>query len=291
MTVGVRVASAKGLLIFTDMDGSLLDHHDYGFAPAKPLLDWLRTAAVPVIPNTSKTRAELDVLRKAIGSEHPFIVENGAAVFIPQGYFPAQPQGTTAVGDYWVCEMSAPRQHWLDVLAELEAGFAGEFTSFQRQGAQGVAALTGLSPAAAALANQREYSEPVAWLGSPARREEFIAALRERAANPLQGGRFLTLAGDCDKGRALSWLCDAYRGAGYPAPLHAIAIGDSGNDIAMLEAAESALVIRSPAHKFPPLHRTKNTTYSTGYGPAGWAEGVSQWLEAMGVHPAYTEER
>ena len=42
-------------LIFTDLDGSLLDHHSYSFAPAVPLLAELDALGIPVIPITGKT--------------------------------------------------------------------------------------------------------------------------------------------------------------------------------------------------------------------------------------------
>ena len=32
------------LIIFTDLDGSLLDHHDYSWKPAQPWLDKLAAA-------------------------------------------------------------------------------------------------------------------------------------------------------------------------------------------------------------------------------------------------------
>ena len=57
-----------------------------------------------------------------------------------------------------------------------------------------------------------------------------------------------------------------------------LAAGDSGNDVAMLEAAASALVIRSPVHPFPALARDTGVYLSDRCGPAGWAEGVEAWL-------------
>jgi predicted mannosyl-3-phosphoglycerate phosphatase (HAD superfamily) len=58
-----------------------------------------------------------------------------------------------------------------------------------------------------------------------------------------------------------------------------IAIGDSANDCLMLEAATTALLIRSPVHDFPPLARVDGVIRSQLPGPDGWAEGVSQWLQ------------
>lgn len=271
------------LLVFTDLDGSLLDHYTYDCEPARPLLARLEQLGIPVIPASSKTRAEIERLRHSLGNRHPFIVENGAAVFIPPGYFTAQPEGTRERDGYWVRELSAPRSRWLQELAKLEGGFAGEFASFYRAGPAGIAEMTGLSAVEAELANRREYSEPVLWLGSDLRREQFLEALRARGANPLQGGRFISVAGDCDKGRALAWLREIYRAADATARLADLAVGDSGNDIAMLEAAQSALVVRSPVHGYPPVDNSHNVMYSTLFGPAGWAEGVGRWLDATGL--------
>jgi mannosyl-3-phosphoglycerate phosphatase len=275
------VSGPSPLMLFTDLDGSLLDHHSYSFEPARPMLQALEDRGVPVVPTSSKTRAEIEQIRSELGNRHPFIVENGAAVFIPCGYFPRQPEGTVEREGYWVYECSAGRSQWLQLLAGLETGYPGEYEYFYRAGPAGIATMTGLGPAAAELANQREYSEPVQWLGSEARKLDFAVQLSAAGANPLQGGRFLTVAGDCDKGRALAWLREAYRGAWNLKQVHDLAAGDSGNDVAMLEAAQTALVIRSPVHDFPQLKRTEGVIYSTQPGPQGWAEGVERWLESQ----------
>ena len=268
-------------LVFTDLDGSLLDHHDYSFSAALPALEALEGAAIPVIAATSKTRLEVQELRRQLGNHHPFIVENGAAIVIPAGYFPSRPADTLERDGYWVCELGAPRQRWLQLLASLEGAFGGDFEYFARAGVEGIAAMTGLSQEQAARANRREYSEPVQWLGGAARKRDFIAALRAGGATVLQGGRFLTVGGDSDKGRALAWLRAASMQAQGAATCHDLAIGDSGNDCAMLEAAATALLVRSPAHDFPVLKRRSGVIRSSAYGPAGWAEGVARWLRQL----------
>lgn len=265
-------------LVFSDLDGSLLDHHTYSYLDAQPQLHHLDHLRIPMIPATSKTRAEIQHLRTALGNDGPFIVENGAAVFIPEGYFEGQPPDTVTRDGFWVREIAAPRAQWLELLEELSDSFAEEFDYFFRAGTAGIMRMTNLPEARAEESNRREYSEPVKWLGTDERRAEFVATLQQRGACVLAGGRFLAVSGDCDKGRALLWLREIYRQSRPGQSCHDLAIGDSANDIGMLQAAETALVVRSPVHDFPPLQRSEGVIYSTGYGPAGWAEGVMRWL-------------
>ncbi|PLW81674.1 mannosyl-3-phosphoglycerate phosphatase [Kineobactrum sediminis] len=267
------------LLVFSDLDGSLLDHHSYDFDAALGQLEALDRAGIPLILATSKTRAEIEPLRRRLGNCHPFIAENGAAVFVPEGYFPVTPEDTLRRFGYCVRTFAAPRDYWLTLLDEVGCRFPGEFIGFQAAGVDGIATMTGLDATAAAGANQRDYSEPVRWLGSEARRQEFVAALVDAGARVQQGGRFMAVSGDCDKGQALRWLRNVFL-AQHPARVvHDLAIGDSGNDRDMLEVAETALLIRSPVHPFPALQRKEGVWHSEAMGPGGWAEGVERWLQ------------
>ena len=73
-------------IIFTDLDGTLLDHDTYSWKPAESALKLARKMNIPVIFCTSKTRAEVEIYRKSIGNKHPFIAESGEAIFIPVSY-------------------------------------------------------------------------------------------------------------------------------------------------------------------------------------------------------------
>ena len=270
-------------LIFTDLDGSLLDHHSYSFKPAAKMLEELERRGIPVIPITSKTMAELLPLRRQLKSAHPFIIENGAAVYIPRNYFSQQPKSSKISGDFWVIENSVSRKTWLELLHDNSDEFSGEYQTFdsvfKQQGVEGIAELTGLSSNMAGLANQREFSEPVHWTGTTARKKRFIQKLQSQGATVLQGGRFLSIGGDIDKGRALLQLQNLYLQQAQQSSCETLAIGDSGNDISMLEQASSALIIKSDNHSPPELTRSTNTSISRKTGPEGWALGVTNWLK------------
>ncbi len=272
-------------IVFTDLDGSLLDHYSYSFADALPMIEALERLHIPLILVSSKTRAEMLELRAALGNTHPFIVENGAAVYVPRASFPTQPPDTVIQDDCWVHAMAPPRSRWIALLAKLANEFPGEFVSFHSAGATGISEMTGLSATAAEAANARCYSEPVKWLGSARREAQFTQCLRDAGASVFRGGRFLSVSGNCDKGTALRWLRAFYQKQSAGEEMDDIAIGDSENDRPMLEAAGTALVIRSPVHEYPQLTRSGSVIHSQSYGPAGWAEGVSQWLHEKGITP------
>jgi mannosyl-3-phosphoglycerate phosphatase family protein len=268
-------------LIATDLDGSLLDHDDYSCEPAKPLLQLLEEMRIPVVFASSKTRAEMLELRAELGNEHPFIVENGAAVLIPQHYFLRTPADVELRDGFWVHELAPPRSHWQPPLDRLRRRFPGVFVDFASAGVEGIAEMTGLPRAKAALANEREYSEPVQWCGSEAQLTEFLAALAVEGAKVLKGGRFYSVAGDCDKGRALLWLRQQYRLAADASTVYDLAIGDGGNDVPMLEVAHQALQIPAHDRPLPALERQSGVIVGQGYGPGAWAWGVQEWLRGL----------
>ena len=64
------------LIVFSDLDGSLLDHDTYDWAPARPALEALRESGIPLVLVSSKTLAELDDYRRQLDLRHPVVAEN-----------------------------------------------------------------------------------------------------------------------------------------------------------------------------------------------------------------------
>ena len=268
-------------IIFSDLDGTLLDHYTYQFSAASETLACLKNADIPVVLNTSKTYAELKIILKQLDLNTPFIVENGAAIYIPVGTFSSQPADTVKVDEYWVKSFCLPRTYWLNLLEEGCTAYAEHFKGFSHLSNQQLAELTGLDESEATRAKQRQFGEPVHWLSDKATKHAFMHHLIDLGANVVQGGRFIHVGGFCDKGQALIWLAEQYRqDQGYES-LTTIALGDGENDIAMLEAADIAVQVRSPVHEFPTLYRQFNTIQTDSYGPKGWAEALQVLLKTQ----------
>lgn len=274
------------LLVFTDLDGTLLDHHTYSFHPALSTFQALQTFTIPCILNTSKTFAELNDLRQSLRHKDPFIVENGAAVYIPKelGLINNGDQdkhGLEDHGHYWLKAFGPHRQTLIDITTPLSSRF--QFKRFSDMTWQDVAELTGLTEQSAKLAMQREFTEPMVWKDSANALNLFRDALKDTDIQVQKGGRFTHLMGkSCDKARAMLWLSEQYA-VFYQSSVTSMALGDGENDIGMLSKADIPVVVRSPVHAPPEIPGRYDAWLTDAYGPEGWAQAVNKALASRGI--------
>lgn len=261
---------AKALIVFSDLDGTLLDHDTYAWDAARPALQRLAALKVPVVLSSSKTAAEMTVLQEAMGLRGlPAIVENGAGV-IGLG------QDDSATDDY---------DRLRAALGDLQADLARGFTGFGDLTDAEVAQMTGLTPDAATRARQRQFSEPGLWSGTQAARERFITALSDRGVHAREGGRFLTLSFGRTKAFGMKQVIDY-----YCAP-ETIALGDAPNDIEMLEAADHGVIIANPhSAPLPALRGEREGLIrrTTAAGPDGWNRAVLDLLDKLNIERRQT---
>lgn len=257
-------------VIFTDLDGTLLDRETYVWEPAVPALDYLRGNHIPLIFVTSKTRAEVEVLRQRLGNAHPFIVENGGAVFIPWGYFPFTiPRAAPRFG-YEVIEWGSPYPALTAVLEAAAQESGCRVRSFHQMTVEQIAAACDLPAEEAALAKQREYDEPFSTL-DPDCDERLLQALEAHGFHTTRGGRFYHVCGNNDKAVALRSLRELFERAN--GRITTIGLGDGWNDLPFLEIVDIPVIIRSPwaEEMVAVLPRALLTEHD---GPRGWNQAI-----------------
>ena len=267
------------ILIFTDMDGTLLDHHNYSFKAALDTLESLKTRNALVIPNTSKTYSELIELRAEIGLDGPFIVENGAALYIPDDYALCNKQGFDHIDGFYVKSFARPRQHFIDLLNHLPQTFMGKFKAFHQMSLEEVAEYTDLPLYAAKQAQARQFGEPIKWLGNNADKHSFIEALKHLGGHVVEGGRFIHFADKTDKAFAMQFFKDLIQNQ-TTKNVVSVALGDGNNDISMLEQADISICIKSPVNPRLTIDKHDNVFYTDLEGPKGWAHSI----QALIIH-------
>ncbi len=233
------------ILIFTDLDGSLLNYGDYSFEEARPSLERIRHAEIPLIMTTSKTRSEVESLQAEMGLREPFIVENGGGVFFPTGYRGFTIAGGRPKSGYTVVQLGAPynriRRFFEQIRTRLQVGIKG----FGDMSAEDITSATGLPPDRVEMARVREFTEPFL-LTSGAD----LSTVKEMAATlglkVTSGGRFHHLIdAHQDKGAAVRLVRDIFhRNAG--SDWLAVGVGDSENDLPMLKEVDIPVLIPNP---------------------------------------------
>jgi mannosyl-3-phosphoglycerate phosphatase family protein len=258
-------------LVVTDLDACLLDEQTYSYDAALPALHALAERGVPLVLCSSKTRAEMLPLARALPATGPFIVENGGAIVVPRGHLPRL-AGRRDSDGYRHVMLGTGRDALVRALAEMAEAAGARVRGFSSMSGADLVALTGLDPEAAERALQREYDEP--FILESGEEERLSRGAAARGLRLTRGGRFHHLLGPVDKGRALRRLLALYAAEGRR--FASVALGDSPNDVSMLQAADRPIVIPRPdGRPHPDLAAAlPEAEVAPEPGPSGWSRAV-----------------
>jgi mannosyl-3-phosphoglycerate phosphatase len=268
------------LIIVTDLDGTLLDHRTYAIEPALRTLDRVKRLGIPLVMCSSKSRAEIEAIRRRLGVGDPFIPENGSAIVAPAGYFEQVPPGAV-VAD--APGPPAPRGPGAEVVGALRDAAAAEHvqvTGFADMTVSEVAADCGLSLLDAQLAKMRQYDEPFRLVGAdPSARSRFLRALKRRGVRVVSGGRYDHATGGADKGQAVGLLRTLFAERGEPVVM--VGLGDGLNDISLLRAVDHPVIVRNDTSGATErlTRKVSGAMVTAASGPDGWAEAVTTLLD------------
>jgi mannosyl-3-phosphoglycerate phosphatase len=259
------------LVIFTDLDGTLLDRDTYSFGPAEPALRMTKIKNIPLVFTSSKTRAEMEIYRKKLENDHPFIPENGGAVFIPKGYFSFPYPYDRGLKEYSVLELGTFYFQIIEVLESIKKETGIRIRGFSDLSEKEISSLCGLSLEEAELAKKREYDEPFLIEGEEKEIEIVKRKIEEKGMNYVWGGRFHHILGKNDKGKAVEILKELYENQFFS--ISTVGIGDSLNDLPMLSAVDHPIFLKEKESVSPSIP-LKNVTCVEGTGPRAWNEAI-----------------
>ncbi|MGJ8674199.1 HAD-IIB family hydrolase [Rubritalea sp.] len=268
--------TTRKILVVTDLDSSLLDE-DYGYAGAMAALGELREHGIPLVLNSSKTYAELRHLAQELEQCYAVVAENGGLVAVHRESVIA-PVGEADAFGYIAQPAGMSRKEILRYAHALRESEGYDFEGFSDWTVEQVIEHTGLSVASAELSMERGTTEPILWHGSEEEWGRFISAMQSHGVKALRGGRFIHLMGPVDKVQGMQKITELYQQAEPHTEWTVVAVGDSANDKAMLEAADIAVVIPhadgprvdpSNSHRIDAVHP----------GSKGWGEAVSKIIK------------
>lgn len=265
-------------IIFTDLDGTLLDRQTYTFEPALSALRILQEKGIPLILSSSKTRDEIELYRAKLGNNHPFISENGGAVFVPKGYFSFPFPYDRESEEYFVLELGVFYPVILEILESIKKETGIKITGFSDLTEEELSSISGLSLGEAEFAKKREYDEPFIIEGGEREIETVRRKIEGKGINYVWGGKFHHILGKNDKGKAVEILKELYENEFFS--ILTLGIGDSLNDIPMLLAVDHPIFLKEKEGISPDIP-SKNLICFEGTGPQAWNEAILNILSEL----------
>ena len=271
-------SETMSLMLFTDLDGTLLDHDDYAYEDAKPALKRIEAENIPLVIVTSKTRQEVKKLQEELGLEEPFIVENGGGIFFPRNYRNFKVGYCEQKNDDCVVQLGRSyddiRRFFLQVKDEFGIKGFGDMDSRE------IINLTGLPRQQARLARQRDFTEPFT-IEEEAKIEQLKALALSEGMKITRGGRFYHLIGvDQDKGRAVEITTNIFK-KNLTEDIVTVGLGDSQNDVPMLKQVDMPVLIPKADGEYEDID-LPNMLKALYPGSLGWNGAVigilDRWL-------------
>lgn len=266
------------IIFFTDLDGTVLDLESYSYEHSLSALNELKKHDIPIIFCSHKTRAEQLVLRKEIGVDDPFIVENGGAIFIPKGYFNFRFDYQKESDDFIVIELGKSYEYIQSTLQKIETSFDVSLRGFSDMSVEEIAIDSGLSYECAKLAKKREYGETLIIQGTKENIERLLKSIENVGLKWTHGGRYFSVTAGNDKGAAVELLMNLFRKKySY---IKAIGVGDSLNDVPMFENVDESFLVQKSGGLWDDIS-VNNMTKIDEVGPKGFQKAVYIVLNAL----------
>ena len=273
------------IILMTDLDGTLLDHDNFGYESVKSFMIELIHAGIKIIPNSSKTSEELEYFCAGFGQRLAYVSENGAALQYLDLLSDSNTdeRSTSKIFGRSVSELTTVWTSKIPIALRNQCLFLDEVDQLMQS------RYLGLTEDALDRAMKRNYSRPFIFKGSD---DDFYLLKKEANKldlNVLRGGRVCNLSGLHDKADSISIVRDLVQPG--EDELVIIGLGDGDNDIGMLSSCDIACVI--PRKNYPPISidktkACKRVIHASQVAPLGWQEAVESAIAFLKIEYRYS---
>ena len=258
------------LIIFTDLDGSLLHRDNFKFDEIKDYVKNLINNGIIIIPNTSKTEKEIQEFMNELGSELPFISENGSSI-----------HGLNLINTNFPNKIILSRdlQELLEIFnskVPKELKNKCKFISDMNKSQQ--INILGLRDNNLKNALDRKHTIPFLFEGNKIEKNKLFKILRSSSLNMHDGGRVLNLGDNTDKVKSMKQVLKIYKKVQNR--IKVIGVGDNFNDLDMLRNCDIPCLVFNDKFKLDQIN-INNLIVSNKPSPEGWADVIKSALAKL----------
>ena len=272
---------ANQLVVVTDIDDSLLEADARALPDERAACEFLAAHGVPLIINSSRTRAEIERLHERLQLVTPFISEHGSALFLPPGCLPVIPERATRTVSGHVIEFGRPYHEVAEAVRLTSRELGVDIVGFADLTIEDAARELGVTDVEAQLAKLREYTELIRIVDeTDSRRSHVFHALRRCGLRCWPTGGHHLVTATRNRADSLLTLKALWRDAcGEP---RIIGVGNSEDDVTWLKYTDVAVIVQNDRNDVIPriLSKLPTALVTPRSGRHGWSDAVFDYVGA-----------
>ena len=258
------------ILLFTDLDGSLLNKKTFDFNAASYLIKDCISKGINIIPNSSKTDLELNEICEDLNIPKIYISENGSCI-----------KGLNFLSNSLNKEISLSRSKEIilkNFIENVDINLRQKCLILENEPLQNQIKILGLPKDKIPKALNRKFSFPFIFEGNENQELQLKTIVKKYGLKIQFGGRVLNLGDEVSKGNAMKTFVSLLSKE-TKKDYVLICVGDNENDFDMLDKCDyPCLVKNGPIKK---INFKNQCIFSTQEAPYGWVEVVNKTLNKI----------
>ena len=258
------------LIIFTDLDGSLLHRETFKFDPIKDYIKDLINNEIIIIPNSSKTEKEIERFNEELGVELPYISENGSSI-----------SGLNLINSNFPNKiiLSREKEELLKIFdLKVPEKIKNKCLLISKLDKKKQEKIFGQKDDRLNDVLNRKYTLPFLFNGEKKDKNRLIKILNSNSLTLQEGGRVSNLCDNVNKIKSMNRVIKILKKTKNK--IKTIAVGDNYNDLDMLKNCDIPCLVFNDQFKLDQIN-IDNLIFSNKPSPEGWADVIKMALAKL----------
>ena len=258
------------VVIFTDLDGSLLHRDNFKFDTIKDYIKSLVNKGIIIIPNSSKNEREIEKFNEELGIELPFISENGSAI-----------HGLNLINQNFPNKIILSREKeelfkiFKTKVPEKLINKCIQISKLKKKEQEKIFGQKGGKLNDVLI---RKYTLPILFNGNNAEKNKLLKILSSNSLTLQEGGRVLNLCDNINKIKSMNRVIKILKKT--EDQIKTIGVGDNYNDLEMLKNCDVPCLVFNDQFKLDKIN-IDNLIFSNKPSPEGWADVIKKALAKL----------
>ena len=257
----------KQIIIFTDLDGTLLNKDTFKFDEIQSYFRKLLLEGIKIIPNTSKTEAELSDFNKQYNLNLSFIAENGSSI-----------HGLNLINSNFPNKiiLSREKEELLKIFnLKIPEKIRDKCLLISKLDKKRQEIIFGQKDAKLKDVLNRKYTLPFLFSGEKKEKNRLLKILSSNSLTLQEGGRVSNLCDNVNKVKSMNKVIRILKKT--KDKIKTIAVGDNYNDLDMLKNCDVRCLVFNDQFKLDQIN-IDNLIISNKPSPEGWADVIKMAL-------------